>query len=207
MREKSFVLDRLDGLTISADQRDAHANALGAAGRQLAGLQHLYATVRAEEVARRQGDRIEMRWPAEPVGAVPVDMLFAWYSVTACSMVSLLGRIAGECGHPNCGEEGQAYCSRVCGPVLVYRNKVAAHFAWTAPRKGKDNEVDREMSVMPPITRYDDRLRAGVMAIQRTRGGVAESPSHDYRWTLTEFHEQAITARYGKREAAAPEVP
>lgn len=190
------IIDRVEGISLTPAEADVHHNAIRAADRLFAGLHHLYTGLKAEEQARREPERVVTRWPAEPLASgVPTDMIFAWYAVTACSMVSLLGRIAYEAGHSSCGGKGEEYGLRVCGPVMVYRNKVAAHFAWTAPVK-KDNQVDREMSLMPQITWHDDRYIAGFMAIQRTRGGVQETSSHDYRWALTAFHEQQIVARY-----------
>jgi len=193
------ILDHVDGFSLTDDQAKPHANAFNTANRMMAGLRFLYQLVAEEEQRLREGsdpNRIEMTWPASKVATqIPVDNLFDWYSVQACSLVRLIGKIAHMEGSP---ETHYAYSSRVCGPVETYRNKIGAHLAWTAPRSD-DNPVDLKMTLMPNTAWMDGRFRTQLMVLRERRGGVSHSSSHDFAWCLTEFHEEVILPRYGKR--------
>jgi hypothetical protein len=195
----TLMLDHLDGFSLTDEQAKAHTNAFNTANRMMAGLRFLYDLVAAEEQRLREKsdpNRMEMTWPASGVATnIPVDNLFDWYSVQACALVRLIGKIAYMEGSP---ETHYAYSKRVCGPVETYRNKIGAHLAWTDPRKD-DNPIDLKMTLMPNTGWMDGRFRTQLMVLHETRSGVSHSPSHDYAWCLTKFHEEVILPRYGKR--------
>lgn len=83
-------------------------------------------------------------------------------------------------------------------PVTVWRNKVAGHFAITAPRRTKhaqDNPAFLNFSVMYPVAYEDGRFRIGVLRLTRKdKEGtthIGELPP----WSLTEVHD-ALWSRF-----------
>jgi hypothetical protein len=80
--------------------------------------------------------------------------------------------------------------TRVCGAVKVYRDKVAAHFARVSAHND-DNPADRASSIIDDLTWITDRFWVGAVRVHV--GAV--SPSRQYTWSLTKFHEDQA-ARY-----------
>ncbi|MDO8618913.1 MAG: hypothetical protein Q7R49_03105 [Candidatus Daviesbacteria bacterium] len=76
------------------------------------------------------------------------------------------------------------YLEKMIPDVLVWRNKVTAHFAKTDPRKD-DNIATLEASVMYPATFIKPYLKAGALQ-WHSKGESSTLPS----WSLTETFEK-----------------
>ena len=79
----------------------------------------------------------------EILDGLPTGLLscaFQWYAVSACNYAQLVGWLATH--NP---EAAKDYMKKVMPRVSQFRNKVAAHFAITDPRR--DNEADLAASV------------------------------------------------------------
>lgn len=130
-----------------------------------------------------------------------IAMAFQWYSVSVCSFVNLVGRMVDS-------STQRDYVERVCGSVLLYRNKVAAHTAFAEPTKSSkkragDNWLD-EMNSLFQLPRFNQagRLLLGAVPSVTTdwkTGKVLERSNHVYELSLTEFHVTEFLPRYGHR--------
>lgn len=121
-----------------------------------------------------------------------------WYATTLCNHGRLVAKLANASDH-------RAYMRGVAPSVVKYRDKVAAHFAFTDPRS--DNEADQERSLLPDADWTNDgryEVGGGKWAIHAVGNPVVES-EHDYQWSLTKQHE-TMAARYDwpAQESARP---
>ncbi|HZT09041.1 MAG TPA: hypothetical protein VFC51_18625 [Chloroflexota bacterium] len=131
---------------------------------------------------------------------VPTGLIVSachWYAVSACNYVRLVGWL-GTTENPKLAGE---YVKRVMPEVHLWRNKVAAHFARTSPRK-EDTVADLISSVMLPISFDDDRYFVGSLTFA-TQGSSAHQ---GMRWSLTETHE-ALRERYWPNPPTRPSEP
>lgn len=75
--------------------------------------------------------------------------------------------------------------------VLIWRNKVGAHFAITAPHRS-DNISTLDMSVMFPVSFNSGHYYVGEHTLTRTDGAGGRHTSAIPRWSLTEVFENLI---------------
>jgi len=134
---------------------------------------------------------------------------FHWFGVSLCNYVRLVGFVNGlatgqinrehlrdKNGFKRIKGTCKAYVDTVTEikDIIVWRNKVAAHFAITDPRE-EDNIATLDMSVIYPVAFSDSRFRLNVMTFARTGADgndyVAELPS----WSITEVCEK-LASRY-----------
>lgn len=185
------------------------------------GLHHLYANVVAVEKPLRDIDekagRTTMAYgniPGLRQGTVQIlPCFFHWYGTTLINYVRLVGFLSGiSSGKFTRADLEDAKNFRVVtefcdeyvrsiselSAVKVWRDKVAAHFAITAPKKTKnthDNPVFLDFSVMYPVGFESGRFRVGLLRLMRSdsmgNAQTGELPS----WSLTETHE-ALQPRY-----------
>ena len=110
-----------------------------------------------------------------------IACFFHWFGVSICNFVRLVGFIRGLSANEftradlSDAAKFQAVKSSVDGyvggvielsNVLMWRNKVGAHFAITAPHKS-DNLSTLDMSVMFPVTFTDGQDRVGELTLTR----------------------------------------
>ena len=110
-----------------------------------------------------------------------IACFFHWFGVSICNFVRLVGFIRGLSANEftradlSDAAKFQAVKSSVDGyvggvielsNVLMWRNKVGAHFAITAPHKS-DNLSTLDMSVMFPVTFTDGQYRVGELTLTR----------------------------------------
>ena len=119
-----------------------------------------------------------------------VACAFHWYSVTACNYVKLVGWIINR----GAIIEANKYLRDVLPEVSIWRNKVGAHFALTAPKR-EDTPADLAQSVMFPISFDDDAFYAHSFVFGMTSGNQGSSSRRDMTWSLTHTHKQLV-ARY-----------
>ena len=116
-----------------------------------------------------------------PLGRISCQ--FQWYAVSAYNYAQLVGWLVyGD------KVQAKAYVNRVMPNIAKYRNKVAAHFAITDPRKD-DNVATLSASVMTYIVYAKDRFYAGSVSPQTIEGKEIEQ-SNIPTWSLTIAHQQ-----------------
>lgn len=203
---------------IEADSKDSF-NEIRTIQTLSVGLRKIADTLKGREMAlqRQTAEYKVVTFGVDPDGSKDgLDMtacLFHWFGVSVCNMARLAGFLRGlsigaftrsDLGDPSKFKAVRAavddYLSRVTelSPVLVWRNKVGAHFEITDPRKD-DNPATLDMSVVFPVTFSDTRYYVGDMAMTRkTQAGVHTSALPT--WSVTEVFESLIP-RYWPRVA------
>ena len=88
----------------------------------------------------------------------------------------------------------QEYVKEVISDVLVFRNTVAAHFAW-AKHHSQNNEAERTASVMPPLGFVDDSFHAGVFRVTLKKAGKTSSSKAIRLWSISKTHD-TLRKRY-----------
>jgi hypothetical protein len=71
--------------------------------------------------------------------------------------------------------------------VLAFRDKIAAHFAWTT-KHGQDSDAERALSVMPPITFHNDSFFVGAWTLHLRAKGKESNSSSIQPWSIAEIH-------------------
>jgi hypothetical protein len=126
---------------------------------------------------------------------LPITLLtcgFHWYSISACQYVRTVGAIAFR-QDPTRPRPG-AYVENVIPEVLVFRNKVAAHFAGMTKNKD-DNDAERLASLLPPITFENDSFHVGGITVGVQRDGNVSTSEDIKPWSICRVHEQ-LRRRY-----------
>jgi hypothetical protein len=187
-------------------------NELATLHQLAAGLNALANTVAQLEMPLRDGRNRLCVGDFSPLGidqatADLLPALFHWYGTTVCNYARLVGFLGGIATNaytravaedPNnyrvIKERCDAYVREVpeLASVLVWRNKVFAHFALTDPRAGREPDTAAllDVSTMSPVAYFDGRFRVGGVTVM-ARGGEVTMPS----WSLTESYEQ-LSHRY-----------
>lgn len=170
-------LDRRVGLSLSEDETERVFNELRRAKDLLIGMGFLYEQMQKVEETYSQvlarfartvttqlegtdDSRQEVVWSLAG-GNIPglseaginlslMTCIFDWYAINACRLFDVIGHIAGSLNKP--GFESRVrrkdYRRKACGPVLVYRNKIAAHYAFVDPEDDLDNPADISLSML-----------------------------------------------------------
>jgi hypothetical protein len=137
---------------------------------------------------------------------VPKTLLtcgFHWYAISACQYVKTVGAIARklDANRPLPKE----YAESIIPEVVAFRDKVAAHFAWTTENK-RDNDAERLASILPPLTFNDDSFYVGDTSVAVRRGGRASDSQAIQPWSLCRVHE-SLRKRYWPQPDNAIEPP
>lgn len=194
-----FVIDHVEQLSLSDDERRLRANELNALLYLAEGLTFLANQVKQiEDSYRGQLDprRVEFHFGNVPgFEWVPRGLLacsFHWYAVSACNYARMVGWLANG----DDPKKTAQYVERVLPSVHLWRNKVAAHFAQTDPRP-EDTAADLVASLMPPSF-VDDAFAVGALRISMKR----TSSRTDMQWKLTHVHRD-LGRRYWPPEGDA----
>jgi hypothetical protein len=86
------------------------------------------------------------------------------------------------------------YAKNIIPEVIAFRDKVAAHFAWTTENR-RDNDAERLASILPPLTFNDDSFYVGGLTVAVRRGGRASNSQAIRPWSLCKVHE-SLRERY-----------
>ncbi len=189
-----MILDHLENLVLPDEEADDHFDARMALARLAGGLYWLNQEVsQIEADLRKEGavDDIIAGLVGGVLDGKPLALwscAFQWYAVSACNYAQLVGWLATRDT-----ALAKAYAKRVIPRLLNYRNKVAAHFAITDPRR--DNEADLAASVMTHVVYLHGRLCAAALSTAVRSGGQQVTISRDLSWSLTLAHER-IVPRY-----------
>lgn len=130
---------------------------------------------------------------------VPKSLLscsFHWYAISACNYVWIIGTIAYL--NDNTRPKPLEYTQKVIPEVLAFRNKVAAHFAWTTKHK-QDNDAERMMSILPQLTFNDDSFHVGSILLSLKRADKITKSETVKAWSICRVHEK-LQERYWPSE-------
>jgi hypothetical protein len=205
-------LDAMEPIDLADEQVRECANAIGAVRRLASGLDYLYAKVNAAEMAisRAQEEAHGTDVAVFEFGNSPlfsnirldlVDCAFQWYAVSACNMVQAVASFAFGSDR----SKRESYKQRVLGPLVAYRDKIAAHFAGMTGNK-HDNDAERVASLILPVGWSRDGLRSPTFRVALTAGGTTSNSAALADWRLTDFHE-SLRDRYPLMTASAASGP
>ncbi len=181
------------------------------------GLLHLAHGVAKVEapIREREQNSNEKRWgygnlPDLPPGAVcMLPCLFHWFGVSVINYARLVGFLSGLASNKFARQDLEdkkvletvkKHCNNYVDniselkQVKLWRNKVAAHFAITDPRK-EDNIAMLDFSVMYPVGYADNRFRVNVHTFTRTESFGVEYQATLPSWSVTEVFEM-LQSRY-----------
>ncbi len=186
-----MILDHIDNLVLSDENAKQHEYATEALARLADGLFWIDQDVtRIEKYTRDRARKKDIQIAASggilentPLGRLSCQ--FQWYAVSAYNYAQLVGWLVYSDT-----VQAKAYINRVMPNIAKYRNKVAAHFAITDPRKD-DNVATLSASVMTYIVYAKGRFYAGSIS-PRTIEGKEIEESNIPAWSLTIAHQQLI---------------
>jgi len=130
---------------------------------------------------------------------IPKSLLtcsFHWYSISACNYVRTVGAIAYQ--NDKTRPKPLEYTRRVIPDVLAFRDKVAAHFAWTTKHK-QDNDAERIMSILPQLTFNDNSFHVGSISLSLKKDGKISKSETVKAWSICRVHEK-LQERYWPNE-------
>jgi hypothetical protein len=130
---------------------------------------------------------------------IPIPLLtcaFHWYAISACQYVKTVGAIACKLD-PNRPHPGE-YAKNIIPDVVAFRDKCAAHFAWSTKNK-HDNNAERLASILPPLTFTDDSFFVGGLTVVVRHRGKASNSETIKPWSLCRVHEK-LRKRYWPHE-------
>lgn len=145
-----------------------------------------------------------------------IACFFHWFGVSLCNFARLVGFVRGlsvnEFSRADLSDPAKfdavkasvdEYVNAVpeLSDVVVWRNKVGAHFAITAPRKS-DNVSTLDMSVMFPVTFTDGQYRVGELTLTRKNSSGTHTSAIPC-WSVTEVFEKLLP-RYWPHITVAP---
>jgi len=197
---KFTALDYIDEIRVPGDVFSEPANEYWALVSLRDGLNFLYrqAAQCNEAVSQRLDPKVQhMITGNNPILAgIPQGLLtcaFHWYAISACQYVRTVGAIAYH--HDNARPLPLQYVERVIPDVLAFRDKVAAHFAWTK-KDSRDNEADRQISIMPQLTYNDDSFYIGGLKLTARTAGEITTSDEIGSWSITKVHADIMCKRY-----------
>lgn len=158
------------------------------------GLEYLYQnTLKYEERARSiinpQNKYKVLSYGNDPaLKEIPKDLLtcfFHWYAISACQYVRTIGTIAYRLDNNNL--KPIEYLSKVIPEIKEFRDKVAAHFAWSTKNRN-DNDAERIISILPPVTYSDGNWEVGSFVLNIRKDGKNSSSEKIAPWSITKEH-------------------
>ena len=187
-----LVLDHVESIELSDEERQHHFNELKSLDYLAGGLRWLATNVRMVE--QRYLEQEDPKMFAFAFGNVPgkewvpwgmLACAFHWYAVSSCNYARLVGWLGNDGDSPKATD----YFKSVLPNVHVWRNKVAAHFAVTDPHD-EDTPADLAASVLFPIGFQDDSFVASPFTLAKGDPSGSSSSREDMTWSLTHVHAQ-----------------
>jgi hypothetical protein len=117
---------------------------------------------------------------------------FHWYAISACQYVRIVGAIAYRPDKSRLIPP--QYVKNVIPEVLAFRDKVAAHFAWST-QHGQDNDAERLASILPPLVFINDSFHVGALTVALQKSGKASTSKVIKPWSICKVHRQ-LRKRY-----------
>ncbi len=204
------ILDHIDNIAVPGDVFREPANEFWALICLRDGMEFLYHQAQTCDQAVRQQVNPEGNLRFSGGGNLPsfsqipktlLTCAFHWYAISACQYVKTVGAIAHklDASRPLPKE----YAQTIIPEVVAFRNKVAAHFAWTTKNK-HDNDAERLASILPPLVFTDDSFFVGAMRVTRRRAGTVTHSDAIQPWSLCKVHE-SLRDRYWPQPADSTE--
>ncbi len=122
---------------------------------------------------------------------------FHWYAISACNYVRTVGAIAYR-QDPKKRPNPSRYVEKVIPEVLAFRNKVAAHFAWSTTNN-RDNDAERLVSIMPQLAFTNDSFHVAALSCTLRKAGKESTSETIQAWSICKVHEE-LQKRYWPRE-------
>jgi len=203
------TLDHLDNIAVPGDVFQMPTNEYWALVCLKDGLEFIFRQVRkCDELARQrpnpEGKLKVLSMGNDPLLAeFPKGLLtcsFHWYAVTACQYVRTVGAIARQ--HDSKRPLPTQYVRNVIPEVLAFRDKVAAHFAWTMKNK-HDCEADRKLSVMPQLRFQDDACHVGGWNLTVKSSPETSTSKAIVAWSVADVHERLRKRYWPEQEPGA----
>lgn len=199
----SIPLDRIDNLIAPIDR---YHNELGTLKTLEVGILALVNSVWfREQKFVGDGKTTTSLFFTEDADTKIVSCIFNWFAISVCNYASLVGFIrALEKGGfsrkdlldkkkgKKIADASKAYVKGIpeLEKVLLWRNKVAAHYAITDPHD--DNIATLDLSAMPQISLVGGKYYAGAMALFiKYSSGPYDSKLPT--WSLTEVFQSLLT--------------
>jgi len=199
MTDEMTTLDYIDKIIVLGNPFAEPANEYYALLYLRTGLEFLYGQAKkCDQLALKQLDpkRQYFSFGNSPLlTGIPYELLtcaFHWYSVSACQYVRTVGAIAWL--QDNSRPIPTKYVDSVIPEVLAFRDKVAAHFAWSS-KNTKDNEAERLASIIPQVAFVKDTFQVQALTIRKVSGGKSSSSKAMRPWSITKIH-QRLRERY-----------
>ena len=205
--EPVTVLDFLAEITVPGKVFERPGNEYWALVCLRRGLEFLYRQAQmCDELVKQQIDPTGSTTFAgfgnlPQLDVVPKPLLtcaFHWYAISACQYVRTVGAIASRLALWKTPTKPLDYVRKVIPEVLAFRDKVAAHFAWTT-KNDKDNDAERLASIIPPLAFVEDSFHVGAGLLVVQRSGVESSSDTLTPWSICKIHEQ-LRDRYWRVE-------
>ena len=195
------ILDHIDNITVPGNVFREPANEYWALICLRHGMEFLHhQALRCDQAIKEQVNpdgnvRFAGGGNVPAFNQVPKTLLtctFHWYAISACQYVRTVGAIAYQLdsNRPLPPE----YVKNVIPEVVVFRDKVAAHFAWST-QNNRDNDAERLASILPPLTFVDDSFYVGGFTVAVRRSGKTSNSQAIKQWSLCKVHE-ALRERY-----------
>ncbi len=200
VRDGDFtILDYIDSIKVPGKVFEEPANEYWALICLHQGLEFLYQqAARCDQVVLKSLNpkiRVLMSGSCPELAGVSQSLLtcaFHWYAVSACQYVRTVGAIARR--YDKAQPLPKEYACKVIPEVVAFRDKVAAHFAWTTKNK-EDNEAERDASIMPQLSFVDDSFFVSAFTIGVRQSGEASDSSAMKPWSISKVHQQ-LRLRY-----------
>ena len=189
--DKSTVMDHINKISVPGDMFSRPANEYWELICLKEGLNFLNNQVaKCEENVKQRYDASKGNLTCfgnDPLLAgIPQTLLtcaFHWYAISACQYVRTVGMIAYTDVR-----KVNSYIREVIPDVLSFRDKVAAHYAWTK-RHSNDNKAERMISIMPQITMQNGYFFAGSWKLTCKSSGETTNSEAIKSWSITKIHE------------------
>jgi hypothetical protein len=216
------TLDNIDGISVDSDDYFNECRTLQMLSTGLVGVAD---NLKRREAAWQQQTAGKVKFH---VYGLDIDgtkgnldliaCFFHWFGVSVCNFVRLVGFVRGlsanEFSRADLADAAKfkaikssvdGYVNRVAelSDVILWRNKVGAHFAITAPHKS-DNLSTLDMSVMFPVTFTDGQYRVGELTLTR-KNSFGTHTSAIPCWSVTAVFESLIP-RFWPHITVAPDA-
>jgi hypothetical protein len=197
----STVLDHIDNVIVPGEVFQEPSNEYYALICLQNGLEFLYQrAAHCDEVGKQQlnaEDKLQVMCFGNIPGLnqIPKTLLtcaFHWYSISACQYVRLVGAIAYR--QDNSRLTPLKYVEKVIPEVLTFRDKVAAHFAWST-KHSQDNDAERLATILPPLVFVDDSFHVGALTVALQKSGKDSNSKKIKAWSICKVHQQ-LRKRY-----------
>jgi hypothetical protein len=215
-------LDTIDGVSVDYDE---FLNECRSLMTLRTGLILITENVKRQEVAWQEctGGKVKFHVYGLDIDGTKGDLdliacFFHWFGVSICNYARLVGFVRGlstnaftradladSAKFESIGASVRSYTANLPGisDVFVWRNKVAAHFAATAPKKGA-NPSTLDMSVVFPVTFTNGQYRVGELMLTRM-SATGTHTSAIPCWSVTEVFERLLPRYWPDIKVRSPE--